>query len=749
MDSTSRRTRRLAAALVGVGLLAVGCSYTSRAALPPAPTSAQSSTVYAADGTLITTFHAEQNRRDVPLEEVPTTLRDAVVAIEDERFYRHNGVDLRALVRAVRSNAEAGGVAEGGSTITQQYVKQQLLHDSSRTVERKLQEASLALQLERQFGKDHILELYLNAVYFGNGAYGVAAAAEQYFGVPVAQVDLAQSALLAGLIQRPTAFDPFDHPDAATARRDVVLERMRRNHFATDAAVDAAKVAPLALRSSTATPAAERYRAAYFVEQVKQWILNDARFGASKRERRDLLFAGGLKIRTTVDLAAQAAAEEAAASILPGADDPDVALVSLVPGTGEVRAMVGGRDFFGDGSAAKLNLAVQRRQAGSSFKPLVLAAALEEGIPLSRTYAAPGCISLDWYNDGKPVCNYSDSQGYQSADLVEGTVRSLNTLYVQLQHDVGNRDAMAVAADLGVRSPLQAVPSAVLGTNIVTPVDMASAYGTLANRGVAVAPVLVTQITRADGTVLYAHERHEERAVEAGVADTVTAVLEQVVQRGTGTAARLDRPAAGKTGTAQNHADAWFVGYTPELSTAVWVGFHRGSEPMEPPSTPIRVTGGSYPARIWRAYMAAAVAGTPVTAFHPPPADAFSPTSTTLLVPDDGGLHEQIDDFDDDRGTGGTDGLVVQPRRPDPSRTTTTLAGPGPGTSPPPGIVRVPSVVGKDVATARAELQAAGFSVTGHAVTASGTRSGTVVSQTPPGGALARSGSTVDLAVAR
>ncbi len=253
--------------------------------------------------------------------------------------------------------------------------------------------------------------------------------------------------------------------------------------------------------------------------------------------------------------------------------------MSLVPDTGEVRAMVGGRDFFGAGSAAKLNLAVRGRQAGSSFKPLVLAAALAEGIPASKTYAAPGCITLGYYDNGKPVCNYSDGEAFASADLVEGTVHSLNTLFVQLMHDVGNRQAMEVATDLGIRSPLDPVPSAVLGTNLITAVDMASAYATFANRGVQVAPVLVNRITRADGTVLYRHEHEEHRAIEADVADTVTAILQQVVQRGTGGAAALGRPTAGKTGTAQDHHDAWFVGYTPGSGDGRVGGVPRGSRP--------------------------------------------------------------------------------------------------------------------------------------------------------------------------
>ena len=311
----------------------------------------------------------------MPLEDIPVHVRDAVIAIEDERFYRHNGVDVRAVLRAVRANAEAGAVEEGGSTITQQYVKKVLLRDDSQTLSRKIEEASMAVQLERRYSKDRILELYLNAIYFGNGAYGIEAAARavlrQAGGLrspwPRARCSPGSSSDRA----TPT---PTTRPAQAARRRNVVLEQMRSNRFATDAAVDAALDEPARRSGSPTTPAAERYAAAYFVEEVKQWILDDPRFGATAQDRRDLLFGGGLRIQTTVDLAEQAAAEAAVAAILPDPAGPSASLVSIEPTTGYVRAMVGGRDFFGPGENDKLNLATQGpRQAGSAFKPIVLA----------------------------------------------------------------------------------------------------------------------------------------------------------------------------------------------------------------------------------------------------------------------------------------------------------------------------------------------------------------------------------------
>ena len=634
-DTSSRQGRGASARALALALLlalVTGCTYQSGAVLPETPVEVQSSTLYAADGTLIYTFHAEENRKIIPLEQIPLHVQRAVIAIEDERFYRHNGVDLRSILRAVRSNARAGGIAQGGSTITQQYVKKVILEDDSQTFSRKIEEASLALQLEQRYSKDAILELYLNAIYFGAGAYGIEAAAQQYFDKPAAELTLAEGALLAGQIQRPSATDPYKDPEAALARRNVVLEAMRRNRLASDEAIDAALAEPLTLGSAE-TPAAKRYAAAYFVEEVKQWILHDPRFGPTAQARRDLLFGGGLRIHTTVDLTAQAQAEAAVAEVLSDPAGPYASLVAIEPDTGYVRAMVGGRDFFGTDPVAKLNLATQgRRQTGSAFKPFVLAAAIEEGISPDTVMPAPACTTIQWHEQTWKPCNYGGGGG-GAVTIAEGTVRSYNTLYAHLMMDVEPDVAVAAAQRYGIKTPMEAVPAAVLGSNAVTTLDMATAYATFANRGVKVPPILVTKITRPDGTILFQHVHTQERVVDTDVADTVTAILEQVIARGTGTAARIGRPAAGKTGTANDHRDAWFVGYTPQLATAVWVGYPgttTDGKPilMQPPNTPIRVTGGSYPAQIWQRFMSAAHAELPVQAFPPPP------TTTTTAPPD-------------------------------------------------------------------------------------------------------------------
>jgi penicillin-binding protein 1A len=604
------------------------CAYEARELTPRIPRNAQSSMVFAGDGSLLTVLHAEENREEIPYERIPTTLRDAIIAIEDERFWDHRGVDLRAVLRAFRANTEAASIAQGASTITQQLVKNTLL-DTEQTLERKVQEASLAWQLERRFTKERILELYLNTIYFGNGAYGVQMAARSYFGKSVDQLTLAESAMLAGLIRSPNEANPFTDPTAATARRDVVVEKMRSLGMIDEATATAARAEPLVVVPRV-TPLEQRYVGGHFVEEVKQFVLDDRRFGPSRTARRDLLFSGGLRIYTTLDVGLQAAAEAAVAEVLPDpATDPEVAIVAVEPSTGYVRAMVGGRDFFGASAQAKYNLAMGRgRQTGSAFKPFVLAAALEQGIPLTTAFPAPGHLTLD-YGAAEPweVDNYGEGGSDAPVDLVEGTVKSYNTLYAQLILRVGMQTAVDTAADLGIATHLDPFPSAVLGTNLVRPLDMAAAYATFANRGVRVPPTMVTRITTADGTVLYERRHTQERVLDADLADTVTSVLRQVIERGTGTAAQFGRPAAGKTGTSQEWKNAWFCGYTPQLSAAVWVGFPGETElSMTPPLTPIRVTGGSYPARIWQAFMRAALAEVPPVEFVAPP------TTTTTVA---------------------------------------------------------------------------------------------------------------------
>ncbi len=681
--------RRLAAVLI-LALGSGACAYQVEVTAPPV--GATSTKVFAADGTLITTLHAEQDREEVALADIAPGLRQAVVAIEDARFFNHKGVDLRALARAVQRNAAAGKVTEGGSTITQQYVKNVLL-DPSQNLDRKLKEAVLALQLERKYTKETILERYLNRIYFGNGAYGVQAAAQLYLGKPVADLGLPESALLAGLIAAPERYDPFDHPEAAQARRDVVLERMRELKVASEADVAAAKAAPLGV---VGRPAAERYPAPHFVERVKRFVLDDPRFGATPAERRRTLFEGGLRIHTTLNLDIQAKAEEAVTTVLSagGTDGPAGAMVILDPANGYVRALVGGRDFFGGTPEAKFDLATQgMRQSGSSFKPFVLAAALDQGVPLEKVLDAPGSLSVPM-PDGQPdwvVENYEGSGG-PPTNLTEATVASVNTVYAQLITEIGPQTAVDMARSLGVRSDLKPYPSAVLGTNEVTVLDMASAYGTFAADGVHADPVLVTEITRADGSVLYRRPATRTRVLSSDVARKVTSVLGEVVVRGTGVRAQIGRPEAGKTGTAQQWRDAWFVGYTPDLVGAVWVGFPDRQRSMTPPATPFKVTGGSWPAEIWNRAMSAALAEVPPDAFPTAEPPAAAPAA-------------------------------------------------------PPSSVAVPEVAGLVEAEAKARLEAAGLVMAGEPRASRDQPAGAVVDQNPAAGALAAPGSAVTVTV--
>jgi penicillin-binding protein 1A len=752
-----RMTQATTLAVVAA-LVAGACSYAPAGPELEGRRRAQSTTLLAADGSVLTTLDAVEDRQDVRLEDLPRHLVDAVVAIEDARYWSHNGVDLRALVRAAVRNAEEGEVVEGGSTITQQYVKVALL-DPSKTLSRKVEEAVLAIRLEQRYSKEEILELYLNTVYFGNGAYGVQAAAHEYFGVDASALDLDQAATLAAVIRSPRAYDPRDHPRRAQRRRDLVLRRMVEVGSLRRQEADEARAAPLQL---SLTGVGDRYPAPQFVEQVKRFILEDPRFGATRAERQELLFAGGLRVTTTLDPAAQAAAEQAVASVRPPAPGPDAALVAVEPSSGAVRALVGGRDFFSGAPGAKLDLATggPGRPAGSAFKPFVLAAALAEGIPLDRTYPAPARLQLDLPGEVWDVENYEGGGGGE-ADLVEATAKSYNTVYAQLIEDVGPGDAVDMASRLGVATRLEPYYSAVLGTNLVHPLDMAAAYATFANRGVRVAPSFVSRVVGPRGRVLYEHRPAAERVLDERIAAGVTSVLQRVLADGTGVRARIGRPAAGKTGTGQEYRDAWFVGYTPELATAVWMGFpEEGTRSMVPPATSVRVSGGTWPATAWQRFMSAALASRPVTPFPELEDDEVVRAATLPRLDDVVG--RPVQEAED----------ILRARGWEPRRRSVADGDYPPGTvlttDPPAGTplvggsevvldvaidvpeVGVPDVLGMDVEAAREALEQAGLDpdVTVEAeepASAAAARAGLVWRQSPAAGRRAPEGSTVEV----
>jgi len=658
-----RPGRRLLLSFLAAAVLATSCSIETKDfdALFGADFSiteldtAQSSRVYDRNGTLITELRGEQNRTDIGFDEMPEVLINAVVAIEDERFWEHDGVDFKAILRAARSNVSAGGISQGGSTITQQYVGNVFLDRSEQTGSRKVEEIFMARRFEQRYTKEFILERYLNWVFFGRGAYGVEAAARTYFGPPscqrqttaadeddrdclkVSELTLIEAATIAGLIQAPSRFNPFNAPEAARDRRDLVLLRMYANEYITEDEYQAAVLQPITLIADVPI-LEEQYPAAHFVEDVKQWFLGNEQFGATREERTTLLFEGGLNIYTTIDLSLQAEAEAAVERVLPqiagdGSLNPDASAV--IQGTtaqddGHILAMVGGRDFFGGDDDAKFNLASgSGRQAGSSMKPIGLAAALQLGIPITRFYPADSPIEIDI----PPICGpVWKVRGGTEGDrtLADSTKWSRNTVFAQLMVDITPPRFVEMAEQLGIgEGRLQPVCAAILGTENTNMVELSTVYATFARDGVQVDPVMVTRIAKPDGTTLYTHVESSRTVLNRTVNDQLTWAL-STVMTGTGWRARLeDRPSAGKTGTAQNNADATFAGFTPQRSAAVWVGFPDEQIPMRTHFEGDKVEGGTFPALIWHELMTVAHEGMEVLDFPEPP-----PSFTTTTLPE-------------------------------------------------------------------------------------------------------------------
>lgn len=578
------------------------------------PAIAQRSVILSAGGEIIATLAGEKNRRLVPLAQVSDIARKAVLAIEDARFYEHRGLDSSGLLRAVFANAKAGRVREGGSTITQQLVKNVLV-GSERTIDRKIREAQYAVALEKTMTKTQIFELYLNETYFGEGVYGIEAAAEYYFGTKAATLTAAQAALLAGLIAAPERYNPISNPDTAKARRATVLRRMADEGFITHAESEKLVATPLGASKNPLPPAREPY----FVDFIKQQILDDTRFGKTRADRAKALFQGGLRITTTLDLKLQDGARKAVDSVLNLKGDPAGALVSVEPSSGMVRAMVGGKDF----NSEQFNLAIGRnRQPGSVFKPFVMVAALNEGVSPGLTLDTPSpLVTTD--QAGKPYSpkNYSN-RGEGVMNMRKATELSINSYYVQLIKLIGEDKVVEAAKTLGITSALTPVTSLALGTQGVSPYEMASAYGTIANGGIYCKPFTIRRVVGADGKEIMRTDPSCERVIDATVAAQAANILAGVITRGTGKRnGQIGRPAGGKTGTTDEYTDAWFMGFTPQFSTAVWLGFPESTKRSlyNIHGLP-EVFGGSLPAQIWNMYMRLAHQGLPIRSFPPPPA---------------------------------------------------------------------------------------------------------------------------------
>jgi penicillin-binding protein 1A len=590
----------VAAATVG-GATALGSSCDLSSLRPVSV--GENSFVYAADGSLLGAIPSDKNRQPVPLATISPWMRKATIAIEDRRFYEHGGLDFEGIARALVEDIRAGRVVQGGSTITQQLVRNLYVEvGHERALERKIREACLALKLSDRWTKDKILSEYLNTVFYGRQAYGVEAAAQTFFSRHARNLTIEQAALLAGLPQAPSTFDPFRRPASALARRDAVLRAMLVNGDITTEQYEAAVASKrLGLKAGRLY---KRIRQPYFFDFVRRELV--------KQYGERTVNTGGLRVYTTIDPRLQRAAYKAIRDTLYLRSDPAAALVAINPANGAIRAMAA---VIPGKRKNQFNLVSQaRRQAGSTFKAFVLTTAVSEGVnPATTSYiSAPFRYQPDPYTPVWEVQTYDHTYA-GNISIERATLRSDNTVYAQLTLDLGPERVADMAHKLGIRTPLLPVPSMGLGAIAVSPLEMASAYATIAAQGVYSAPMAIRRVVfpggREDKEAGWGRSRRT-RVIPDGVAYSVTKILEENMLYGTGVGAYFGRPAAGKTGTTDNHADAWFCGYTPNLEATVWVGYPQAEIPMENVHG-IAVAGGTFPATIWHLFMNSAIGATP------------------------------------------------------------------------------------------------------------------------------------------
>lgn len=577
----------------GLGFGYIFAAYQSLPAVGNNMRPAVSSQVFDSHGRLITTLHSDQNRLPIDINKVPQNLQNAFIAAEDNRFYEHIGIDPIGIFRAIFANLTNRGIAQGGSTITQQLAKNAFL-SQEQTLKRKIQEAMLALEIEHKYSKKEILEMYMNQIYFGQGAYGIQTAAKTYFNKDVNELTLTQCAMLAGLPKSPNYYSPFNNLNEAKKRKNVVLDQMVKYGYVSAAEAEDAKNQDLGLSKSHQSKEADEY--ASFIDYVSQQV--------AKKYGDDALYKEGLKIYTTMDVDKQHAAVRAMCN-LPnnytdenGLTQPQAAIVSIDPKTGHILAMVGGR---GQDSFNRASMAV--RQPGSAFKPFVYLTALQHDMTPDTTMNDQPVTYGNW-SPKNAGGSYSGTM-----TLSDALAHSVNTIAVQLADQVGTKNIIANAKKMGITT-LDAKDdnlAMALGglTKGVTPLEMASAYGTFANKGVHVKPTAIVKILDRNGNVLedastLEKEETKTRVMSEREAYEMTTMLEGVIDHGTGTAAAIGRPAAGKTGTTDDNKDAWFVGYTPDIVTAVWIGDDTGSHSLG------EIYGGTIPAEIWKDYMSSA-----------------------------------------------------------------------------------------------------------------------------------------------
>jgi membrane peptidoglycan carboxypeptidase len=745
----------------GVGAMAerfeqkVGCKGTEDIQFPRFP---ERSTVYASDGRVLAHLYLDENRNIVKLKKIAHIARRAVLAIEDYQYYQHGGVDLKAIVRALVANVRAGETVQGGSTITQQLVKN-VTGQREETIQRKIEEACRAIAAEQRYTKHEILELYLNDIYFGNGLYGIETASQSYFGKHASHLTLVQAATLAGLIAAPGRFDPIDHPKSSLARRNQVLSRMAAIHWVSEEQAARAEAKPLGLDDNAG--AKPEPRNPFFVQYITRQILQShggefSPLGDTYRERKHTLFQGGLKIYTTLNPKLQQRALDVVRQHLPLPSDPQAAVSTIEVKTGAIQVLVSGRNFKETHQDLVTGLDGRAgRQAGSSFKPFTLVAAFRQGIPPGKVYNEKSPIDIPECNNWH-VENAEGGSANRYIDLWEATQDSVNAVFAQLARDVGGEAIAQAAHDMGITAALPPVCSLTLGAGAVSPLDMSDAYATLANNGIHCPAYSVERIVGPAGKSVYHHVPQIacKQAISSDIAHQVTAMLKNVVCCGTGYRANIGRPQAGKTGTNGEYRDAWFVGYVPQYSTAVWVGYPQGEIPMYSVEGFSPVFGGTIPAEIWHDYMSTLVQGLPPDDFPPPPPEERG------TIPKVVGLL-----FDEAQKTLAEANFTAVPTDVPSSLPAGTIVAQSPsaGTHAVLGSAVklsvstghavqkvVPDVTGMTVGQAIAALKARGFTANVVDVpTSDKKQDGIVIDQDPRGGEKRDQGSTVAIAVGR